>query len=102
MKDLNLDNFKVFISKGDSVVDFWAPWCGPCKMLGPIFEEVSKEIRGVAFAKVNVDDAEEVAMDFGVRGVPTMIFFKDGKEVHRLVGFLSKDVLKSQVKEVFQ
>ncbi|MCC7574825.1 thioredoxin [Candidatus Woesearchaeota archaeon] len=101
MKDLKVDELKDFISKGDTVVDFWASWCGPCKMLGPVFEEVSKELEKVKFAKADIDEVGEAAVELGVRGVPTIILFRDGKELNRIVGFVPKDVLKSQISESF-
>ena len=101
MKNLNGEELKDFISKGGVIVDFWAPWCGPCQMLGPVFEELSREIKNVNFAKVNIDDDGESAMELGVRGVPTLILFKDGEEVDRIVGFLPKDVLKTKIEETF-
>ncbi|MFB3043530.1 MAG: thioredoxin, partial [Nitrososphaerales archaeon] len=69
------------------VVDFWAEWCGPCRVIAPIVEELSKEYNGkVQFAKVNVDESPDLAGRFGVQGIPTLIIFKDGEEVGRLVG----------------
>jgi len=74
------------------LVDFWAPWCGPCKMLGPVLEEVEKEIGAKAvIAKVNVDDEQDLAAKYGVSSIPTMIVFKKGEQIDRTVGFLSKE-----------
>ncbi len=101
MKELNKDNFQTEISKGNTIVDFWAPWCGPCKMLGPIFEELSEEVKQVNFAKVNVDDNQDISMQAQVRGIPTMVLYKDGSELTRIVGFLPKDQLKSKIEEAF-
>ena len=71
------------------LVDFWAPWCGPCKMLGPVLEEVEKEIGGKAvIAKVNVDEEQDLAVKYGVSSIPTMIVFKGGQEVARISGAL--------------
>ena len=80
------------------VVDFWAPWCGPCRMVSPIVEELSTEYgEKVRFAKLNTDDNEMVAMQFGIQSIPTLIIFKDGREVNRLIGFAPKEQLKRQI-----
>ena len=65
-------------SKKITLVDFWAPWCGPCRMLGPIIEDLAKDNTDVTIGKINVDDNSQTAVKYGVRGIPTMIFFKDG------------------------
>lgn len=87
--------FKQEIEKGAVLVDFWAPWCGPCKMIGPILEELDQEIAAqVKIIKIDVDENPETAAQFGVMSIPTLIMFKDGKEVDKAVGFKPKEELK--------
>jgi len=101
IKMLTVDekNFEKEVLKSDIlvVVDFYADWCMPCKMLAPVFEEVSKEFEGVKFVKVDTEVSKGLAQDFSVMGFPTIMFIKDGKEVHRIVGFVEKEKLKEEV-----
>ena len=84
---LTKDGFDKAVASGVSMVDFWASWCGPCKMLSPVIEGISAKYEGKALVgKVNVDDEPDLAMRFGVMSIPTVIFFKDGKEIERKVG----------------
>jgi thioredoxin 1 len=79
------------------VVDFWAEWCGPCKMLSPIIAQLAEEYDGkVVVGKCNVEEAEDVAAEMGIRNIPTLIFFKNGQEVDRVVGAQSKTALQSK------
>lgn len=81
-----------------TVVDFWAEWCGPCKMMNPVLDELSKELEGrVVIAKLNVDENPEVPTNLMIRGIPTFVMFKDGKEVGRIVGAQSKQAMLSKI-----
>lgn len=96
--DVTDQSFNSDVESGTVLVDFWAPWCGPCKMIAPILEELDQEIgNDVKIAKLNVDDNPETASRFGVMSIPTLILFKDGEPVDKVVGFQSKDALKSVV-----
>lgn len=85
--------FDELIKSGKVIVDFYADWCGPCKMLAPIFEEVGKESNDVKFVKLNVDEIQSAARNNAVTSIPTLILFENGEEVKRHVGFISKNDL---------
>lgn len=99
VKMLNKDNFNNEINGGMVLVDFFAKWCGPCKMISPIVEELSNEINFVSFCKVDVDENSELASMFGVLSIPTLLLFKEGKLVSKKVGFQSKEELESWINE---
>jgi thioredoxin 1 len=92
---------EVLESEQPAIVDFWASWCGPCKMIAPIFEELSTQYTGkVKFVKVNVDENPKTPANYGVRGIPTLIMFKGGKVVDQVVGAVPKGQLENIVKKV--
>jgi thioredoxin 1 len=97
VKELDEKSFEAAISNGVVLVDFWAPWCGPCRMQGPIVEKIAKEVQDFAnVAKLNVDRSPKVARRFDIRGIPTLIIFKDGKPTKRFVGLTkSQDLLSA-------
>ncbi len=100
MLEVNDQNFETEILKSEipALIDFWAPWCGPCKMIAPVVEELAKQYEGkVKFAKLNVDEAPETATRYGVRGIPTLIVFKGGQDADRIVGAAPKARLEQLV-----
>ena len=98
--DLTKENFQVEITKSDKpvLVDFWAVWCGPCQMMAPILHELETEMPDVQIGKVNVDEQMDLARRFRVVSIPTLIIFKNGQEVQRMVGVTSKEELKDALK----
>lgn len=96
-KIINSQEFDNTIESGVVVVDFFATWCGPCKMLAPVIDELSGELDNVNFVKVDIDQSMDLAQKFRIVSVPTLKVFKNGEEVDTLMGFMPKDVLKSKV-----
>lgn len=98
--DITKETFdQVVKEKKITVLDFWAEWCGPCRMLGPIIDDLAKEMTDVTIGKVNVDTNAELSIQYGVTSIPTIVILKDGVEVHRSRGVISKAALKAKIAE---
>lgn len=96
--ELTSENFDSTTQSGVSLVDFWAPWCGPCRMLNPVIEKLVDEFEGKAkICKVNTDEESELATKFGIRSVPTLLFIKDGEVVQQMVGATSEQALRDKI-----
>ena len=98
-KVITSTNYQDYLAEpGLLVIDFWAVWCGPCRILSPVVDELAAEYEGrVTIAKCNVDDADDVAAQFGIRNIPTLIFVKNGEAVDRTVGVVPKADLKARI-----
>ncbi len=95
IKHLTDENFEKEIEKGITLVDFHANWCGPCRMLAPVLEDVAREIKGKgSIGKIDIDTEQRIASQYQITSVPTMILFKNGKEVNRLIGLRNADAIK--------
>ena len=99
--ELSYKTFSDEVMQSDKpvLVDFWATWCGPCRMLGPIVKQIADENPGIKVCKVNVDDERQLAMQFNVTSIPTVIAFRDGLEIGRSIGFVPKQKLLDLIKE---
>lgn len=102
LKHINQNEFQseVLDNKGVVVVDFFATWCGPCKMLAPILEELQEELSNVKIVKIDVDENPELANKYGIASIPTLKIFKGGNDVDTKVGFMPKEMLKESIEEV--
>ncbi len=91
-------NFEETVKEGVTLVDFWAPWCGPCRMIAPVIEELAEEYDGKAtIAKVNTDEQQDIATKYGIRSIPTVMIFKDGEMVDQMVGAASKQAFAQKI-----
>ena len=96
--ELTQANFDETVASGVSMVDFWAPWCGPCRMLAPVIDELAEEFEGKAnICKVNTDEEQDLAVKYGVRSIPTIVFVKDGEVVDQMVGAASKQAFADKI-----
>ncbi len=96
--DLTQENFDATIAEGVAMVDFWAPWCGPCRMIAPVIEELAEDFDGKAtICKVNTDEQQEISVKYGIRSIPAILFFKDGEMVDQMVGAASKDAFAEKI-----
>lgn len=96
--ELNASNFESTIKDGVVVVDFWAPWCGPCRMVAPVVEELASQYEGkVKICKVNTDENQDIAAKFGIRSIPTIMFFKNGQQVDTIIGAAAKQAFEQKI-----
>ena len=96
--ELTNENFDTTVNEGVSLVDFWAPWCGPCRMIAPVIEELAGDFEGKAnICKVNTDEQQDLATKYGVRSIPTILFMKNGEVVDQMVGASSKQALTDKL-----
>lgn len=101
IKHLTEENYKEELNKnGVTFVAFWAPWCGPCRMMAPVYEQISEELEDVNVFKVNTDEHQKIAFEYSVRSLPTLLFIKDGKIAETLIGANSKSVIIDKLKSM--
>jgi thioredoxin 1 len=103
--EITKDNFEEIVKNNNIVmIDFWAPWCGPCRMIAPIIEELAEEYKdkGVVIGKVNTDEEQELAMQFGIRSIPTVVFIKNGEVVDGLIGAAPKNMYEEKLNALLE
>ena len=98
VKEINSQEFNELTKANKVIVDCYAPWCGPCRMLSPIIEELAKENNDITFYKLNVDNCEDIAIKFGIMSIPTILIFENGELKNKTVGFKTKEELKDLIK----
>jgi len=101
--ELNKDNLEETIKNGVTLIDFWAPWCGPCRMISPVIDELYEDYKNndnVTIAKINTDDNQDLAVKYGVRSIPFILFIKNGEVMDQLIGAQSKQVLKDKIENL--
>jgi len=102
VNELTTEDFqKLVIDNGKVVIDFWAEWCGPCKMLAPVFKETSEELKDISFMKVDIDKEDKLVMKVGISSIPCMVIYEKGEEKGRIVGFRDKESLKEEIESCF-
>ena len=102
MKIVNSTEFKEITKEGNVVVDFFADWCGPCKMLSPIMEKIESEYNDITFIKVNCDDEMDLASEYGIMSIPAVFFLKDGQVVDKFMGMQQENYIKDKIEESFR
>lgn len=102
--EINEENFEQEVLKNEKpvIVDYWAAWCGPCKMIAPVFEKLSGQMKNIKFTKLNVDENTRLAQQNNVMGIPCMIVYKNGEEVDRIVGFMQEAQLKARIEAILE
>jgi|SRR3989344_3594231 len=98
MKELTPETFDKEINKGISVIDFWAPWCGPCRAMAPILESVAEQMPDIKFAKVNVEEHQNIGRKYNISSIPCFIVFKAGKEIGRIIGGMDEESFMQRLK----
>ncbi len=100
MKELTLETFDNEINKGTSVIDFWAPWCGPCRAMAPVLESIAEQMSNIKFAKVNVEEHQQLGRRYEISSIPCFIVFRDGKEIGRIIGGTDEESFMEKIKEI--